>query len=388
MKTTLHTEYTVEDICRGFTYDENEGKGLYGMNGKLTIQPEYQRNYIYGDGKKDLAVIESILKGYPIGLIYFNQREDGQLEVLDGQQRITSLGRFYNAQFSIMLGEKKAPFTFKALAEDLQRKILDTPLLIYICEGTESEIREWFQTINIAGVPLNDQELLNAVYSGPFVTAARKVFSNSGNTSVQQWEHYIRGNVKRQDYLATALDWVSQGNVREYMAAHRHDEGITELQNYFNSVIAWTETLFYTKEPHFRGVSWGRLYETYHNTPYDHDKIHARLAELLADEAVRKKENIPEYLLGGEVEPQLLEIRLFDDSTKRSAYERQTQEAKAHGVSNCPACAFSEGKNKERIWSLKDMDADHITAWSKGGTTTSDNCQMLCKTHNRQKGNR
>lgn len=388
MKTTLHTEYTVEDICRGFTYDENEDKGLYGMNGKLTIQPEYQRNYIYGDGKKDLAVIESVLKGYPIGLIYFNQREDGQLEVLDGQQRITSLGRFLNAQFSILLGANKIPFTFGALAEDQQRKILDTPLLIYICEGTESEIREWFQTINIAGVPLNDQELLNAVYSGSFVTAARKVFSNSGNTSVQKWEHYIRGNVKRQDYLATALDWVSQGNVREYMAAHRHDEGITELQNYFNSVIAWADTLFYTEESHFRGVAWGRLYETYHNTPYDHDKIHARLAELLADEAVRKKENIPEYLLGGEVEPQLLEIRLFDDTTKRSAYERQTQEAKAHGVSNCPACAFSEGKNKERIWSLKDMDADHITAWSKGGTTTSDNCQMLCKTHNRQKGNK
>ena len=388
MKTTLHTEYTVADICLGFNYDESEGKGLYGMNGRLTIQPEYQRNYIYGDGKRDLAVIESVLKGYPIGLIYFNRREDGQLEVLDGQQRITSLGRFLKAQFSIMLGADKIPFTFGALAEDQQRKILETPLLIYICEGTESEIREWFQTINIAGVALNEQELLNAVYSGPFVTAARKVFSNSGNTSVQQWEHYIRGNVKRQDFLATALDWVSQGHVREYMAAHRHDEGITELQSYFNSVIGWAETLFYTSEPHFRGVEWGRLYETYHNRPYDHDKIHARLAELLADEAVRRKENIPEYLLGDEKEPQLLEIRLFDEPTKKSAYERQTQEAKAQGISNCPACALGEGKDKERIWSLRDMDADHITAWSKGGTTTADNCQMLCKTHNRQKGNR
>ena len=287
-----------------------------------------------------------------------------------------------------MLGANKVPFTFGALAEDQQRKILETPLLIYVCEGTESEIREWFQTINIAGVPLNEQELLNAVYSGPFVTAARKVFSNSGNTSVQKWEHYIRGNVKRQDFLATALDWVSQGNVREYMAKHRHDVGITELQSYFNSVIAWADTLFYTTEPHFRGVSWGRLYETYHNMPFNHNKIHARLAELLADEAVRKKENIPEYLLGGEVEPQLLDIRLFDDATKRSAYERQTQEAKAKGVSNCPACAFGEGKNKERIWSLRDMDADHVTAWSQGGTTTPNNCQMLCKTHNRQKGNR
>ncbi len=388
MKTTLHTEYTVGDICKGFSYDESEGKGLYGLGGRLTIQPEYQRNYIYGDGKKDIAVIDSVLKEYPIGLIYFNRREDGQLEVLDGQQRITSLGRFLSNQFSIVMGDRQLPYTFSALADDLKARILETRLLIYICEGTESEIREWFQTINIAGVELNEQELLNAVYSGPFVTAARKVFSNSGNTKVQEWEHYIRGNVKRQDFLATALSWVSRGNVREYMAAHRQDEEITELQSYFNSVIKWVETLFYTEHPHFRGVAWGELYEKYHNTPYDHDTIHRRLAELLADEAVRKKENIPEYLLGGEQDPQLLEIRLFDDSTKRTIYEQQTQAAKAKGVSNCPDCANSLDPNKTKIWALKDMDADHVTAWSKGGATTADNCRVLCKHHNRQKGNK
>lgn len=387
MKTTLHTAYTVADICRGFTYDASEDKGLYGLGGKLTIQPEYQRNYIYGDGKKDIAVINSVLKGYPIGLIYFNQKEDGQLEVLDGQQRITSLGRFICGQFSIK-GENGLPNYFASLSEEKKQRILETPLLIYICEGTESEIREWFQTINIAGVPLNDQELLNAVYSGPFVTAARKIFSNSGNTNVQTWEHYIKGNVKRQDFLATALDWVSRGNVREYMAAHRHDEQITELESYFNSVISWAETLFYTATPHFKGVAWGRLFETYHNTPYDHDKIHTRLKELLADPAVRKKENIPEYLLGGEQEPQLLDIRIFDEATKKSVYERQKQEAQAKGISNCPLCALSDGKDKNRIWSLKEMDADHVTAWSKGGSTTPDNCQMLCRMHNRSKGNR
>lgn len=387
MKTTLMTDYTVGDICRGFTYDESEGKGLYGLGGKLTIQPEYQRNYIYGDGRKDVAVIESVLKGYPIGLIYFNQREDGQLEVLDGQQRITSLGRFICGQFGIMMGENSLPYYFASLSTDKQEQILQTPLLIYICEGTESEIREWFQTINIAGVPLNEQELLNAVYSGPFVSAARKVFSNSGNTKVQEWEHYIKGNVKRQEFLATALSWVSQGAVREYMSAHRHDTEITELQNYFNSVINWAESLFYTEHPFFRGVEWGMLFEKYHNNPYDHDHIHQRVAELLADEAVKKKLGIPEYLLGGETEPELLNIRLFDDTTKQSAYARQTKEAKAKGISNCPDCVISNGKDSTKIWALKDMDADHITAWSKGGTTTPDNCQMLCKRHNRQKGN-
>lgn len=386
MKTTLK-QYTIKEICEGFTFDEHEGKGLYGMSGRLTIQPEYQRNYIYGDGKKDLAVIDSVLKGYPIGLFYFNRCEDDRLEVLDGQQRITSLGRFLERKFSVLLADGR-PYTFGALPKDKQELILETPLLIYICEGTESEIREWFQTINIDGVPLNDQELLNAVYSGPFVTAARKEYSNSGNNLIQKWEFYIRGNVKRQDYLATALDWVSRGHVREYMSTHRHDTSIQEMKNYFDSVIDWAEKLFKPTDKTFQSVEWGRLYETYHDTPYDHKSLQARTSELLADEAVRKKANIPEYLLGGETEPQLLDIRVFEESTKRSTYERQTQEAKKNGTSNCPLCALQEGSNKTKIWGLKEMDADHVTAWSKGGATSATNCQMLCRTHNRAKGNK
>lgn len=388
MKTTLHTEYTVADICRGFTFDENEGKGLYGMGGKLTIQPEYQRNYIYGDGKKDAAVINSVLKGYPIGLIYFNQREDGQLEVLDGQQRITSLGRYIEGKFSILL-EDGLPHFFANMPEDKKQRILETPLLIYICEGTESEIREWFQTINIAGVPLNEQELLNAVYSGAFVTAARKVYSNSSNSNVQKWSFYIKGDVKRQDFLATALDWVSHGNVRDYMSLHRHDETITEMQQYFDSVIGWAEKLFRPTSDIFKSVEWGRLYHTYHNTPYDHAQIQARTEELIADHAVRKNVNIPEYLLGGEVHTELLEIRFFEESTKLSVYRQQTTSAEEQGTSNCPLCALMDkGDSRTRIWKYKEMDADHVTAWSKGGSTTAENCQMLCRTHNRSKGNK
>lgn len=386
MKTELK-QYTIAEICGGFTYDEHEGKGLYGMDGRLTIQPEYQRNYIYGDGKKDAAVVDSVLKGYPIGLFYFNRCEDDRLEVLDGQQRITSLGRFLQNKYSIHLSDGR-PRTFTALPADMQDLILNTPLLIHICDGTESEIREWFQTINIAGVPLNEQELLNAVYSGPFVTEARREYSNSGNMQVQKWEYYIRGNVRRQDYLATALDWVSRGRVREYMSEHRHDTDITEMKSYFESVIGWAEQLFRPEDKTFNSVEWGRLYEIYHHTPYDHRKIRTRMDELLADEAVRKKVNIPEYLLGGEMEPQLLDIRLFEDSTRRSVYERQTQEAKRTGLSNCPLCAQGKGDNRTKVWTMKEMDADHVTAWSRGGATNAANCQMLCKTHNRSKGNR
>ena len=236
MKPTLHTEWTVADICDGFLYNELEGKGLFGMGGRLTIQPEYQRNYIYADGKKDVAVIDSVLKGYPLGLIYFNRTADGRFEVLDGQQRITSLGRFFNGK----LGIKDAsglPQSIGSLPKELREKFLNARLLIYECEGTESEIKEWFKTINIAGVPLNHQELLNAVYSGPFVTAAKEVFSNSQRSDVQKWSAYITGAVNRQDFLATALEWVSKGNTEEYMKEHRYNGDITELTLYFNDVI-------------------------------------------------------------------------------------------------------------------------------------------------------
>ena len=386
MITTLKT-YTVQDICNGFVYNELEGKGLFGLGGKLTIQPEYQRNYIYADGKKDVAVIQSILHGYPLGLIYFNKISDDKYEVLDGQQRITSIGRYVTGKFAIQ-DDNGMEQHFSGLPQDKQSKILNTELLVYACQGTESEIKEWFKTINIAGVPLNEQELLNAVYSGPFVTMAKVEFSNSQNANVQMWSAYINGIVNRQDYLATALDWVSHGHISDYMSQHRYDDNINELKTYFTSVIDWASSVFTDVTNEMRGLEWGRLYEQYHQNAYNPVDVSTKLHQLYADPSVTNRKGVCEYILGGCVDAKLLNIRIFSDVDKQAAYEQQTQTAQQQGVSNCPLCAIGNDNNHTRIWKLSEMDADHVTAWSRGGSTSLDNCQMLCKTHNRAKGNR
>ena len=389
MKTELHTAITIAQLCEGFHYSELEGKGLYGMNGQLTIQPEYQRNYIYLDTGKDVAVIDSILKGYPIGLIYFNRTPEGQLEVLDGQQRITSIGRFYEGGLSI-IDKNGLPQSLDSLDDEPREKFLNTPLLIYICEGTSEEIKEWFRTINIAGVPLRTQELLNAVYSGPFVTLAKEEFSNSNNANVQKWSHFVAGDVKRQDYLSTALKWVSHdGDVANYMKAHRNDTNINELKMFFNEVIGWVSSVFKTIYPEMRGLEWGLLYDTYHKNSYNPSIIEEKVSKLMDDVQIQQqgRKNIFEYVLGGEQDTKLLHVRVFDEKTKRIVYNQQTKEAKEEGKSNCPFCAIGHDANKTKIWALKDMDADHVAAWSKGGETTIENCQMLCKPHNRSKGN-
>ena len=389
MKTTLKTEITVKDICEGFVYNELEGRGLFGLSGKLTIQPEYQRNYIYASdgGKKEMAVIESILKGYPIGLIYFNKVADNKLEVLDGQQRITSFGRFVTDKFAIM-DENDLPQIFGNMAKDKKDKILETKLLIYECEGTESEIKEWFKTINIAGIPLNNQELLNAVYSGPFVTLGKEEFSNSQNANIQKWSAYIKGSANRQDFLECALDWVSKGNIGDYMSRHRSDKNINELKRYFNSVIDWVSTVFTDVESAMCGLEWGRLYEEYHKTSYSPAQVSAEVQKLYGDSYVKNRRGIFEYVLGGSTDTKLLNVRVFDEATKKSVYASQTKKAEAKGASNCHLCSLGHDANKSKIWKLAEMDADHVTAWSKGGVTDIKNCQMLCKTHNRAKGNR
>ena len=386
MITELHTEWTVKDICEGFVYDKNEGKGLFGMCGKLTIQPEYQRNYIYDDGKKDVAVINSVLKGYPLGLIYFNRTESGQLEVLDGQQRITSLGRFITSKFAIKVNGME--HYFRGLSKEQQQQILNTKLLIYVCEGSEDEIKEWFKTINIVGIPLNQQEILNAIYSGEFVTLAKAEFSNSKNSNISKWSSYIKAVASRQEFLACALDWISQGNIDGYMSMHRRDDNINELKTYFNSVIDWVNSIFPEVYSEMQTIEWGRLYEEHHKTPYDSKEIGAKVVELYSDEYVRNKKGIFEYVLGGCQDNKLLEIRIFDERDKKTVYAKQTQKAEAEGVSNCPLCAIGNDNNRTRIWKINEMDADHVTAWSKGGATDISNCQMLCKTHNKIKGNK
>lgn len=386
MKTSLIVDITIKDICEGFVYNELEGKGLFGLAGKLTIQPEYQRNYIYADGKKDVAVVESILRGYPVGLIYFNKVND-RLEVLDGQQRITSLGRFVTNKFAIK-DENGMEQYFSGLSADKQEIILQSKLLIYVCEGPESQIKEWFKTINIAGIPLNNQEMLNAVYSGPFVTLAKAEFSNSQNANIQKWSAYVSGSANRQDFLERALDWVSKGSISDYMSRHRHEKTIAELKGYFTSVIDWVSSVFVNVESEMRGLEWGRLYETYHNMPYVPKSVAEQVKVLYADPYVKCRRGIFEYVLGGSVDTKLLDIRVFDEATRRSVYAMQTAEAKAAERSNCPYCAIGHGVNKAKIWPLSDMDADHVTAWSLGGATDIKNCQMLCKMHNRSKGNR
>lgn len=387
MKTTLLTTLTVRNICDGFIYNEFEGKGLYGWGGQLVIQPEYQRNYIYNDGKKDVAVINSLLNVYPLGLLYFVKTKSGQYEVLDGQQRITSFGRYVTGKFGIM-DENDIPQYYSSLPEDKQKRIMDSQLTIYICEGEESEIKEWFKTINIAGVPLNQQELLNAIYSGEFVTKAREEFSNSQNAHIQKWSAYIKGEVKRQDYLETALSWVSQGHVEDYMSKHRRYDNINELKIYFNSVIDWVSAIFIDVESIMKGLSWGEYYEKYHKNSYNSQSISTKLNELLTDECVTDKKGICEYILSGCVDSKLLNIRVFDDNTKRTKYQMQTKKATAKGISNCPYCSIGHDANKAKIWKIPDMDADHVSAWSKGGSTEISNCEMLCKSHNRAKGNR
>ncbi len=385
MKTHLKT-YTVAEICQGFDYNELEGRGLFGLSGRLTIQPEYQRNYIYADGKKDVAVITSLLKGYPLGLIYFNKPAPEKLEVLDGQQRITSFGRFVKNKFAIF-DDTATPHYFDSLPQDQQAKILNTQILVYECEGTETEIKEWFKTINIAGVPLNEQELLNAVYSGPFVTKCKEAFSNSQNAHIAKWSAFIKGSANRQDFLATALAWVSRGNAGEYMSSHRYDDNIQEISTYFNTVIDWASNLFPTLQKEMCGLEWGRLYENYHQNAYNPQKLDEQIKELYADPYVNNHKGVFEYVLGGGKDSKLLNVRVFDEAVKRRVYTRQTKAAETKNVSNCPLCALENNANKNRIWKQTEMDADHVTAWSKNGATDEKNCQMLCKPHNRAKGN-
>lgn len=391
MKTTLLIDKTIDEICKGFVYNELEGKGLFGWSGKLVIQPEYQRNYLYAEAKMEEAVIRSVLADLPLGLLYFNKVSEAKYEVLDGQQRITSLGRFLTGKFPLFDGNG-LPHYFKALPEDLKKKIRETKLTIYICEGEESEIKAWFKTINIAGIPLNHQEVSNAVYSGSFVTKAKEEFSNSSNANIQKWSAYIKGKVSRQDYLRTALEWVARSRdddvVDAYMSRHRYDTDITELKTYFTSVIDWISGTFTDVESEMRGLEWGRLFETYHNTPYDPAEVSAKVHELYSDGAVKKRAGIFEYVLGGCVDTRLLEIRIFEESTKKLVYAQQTDAAKKCGKSNCPLCALGADNNAKRIWKFSEMDADHVTAWSKGGASDVSNCQMLCVTHNRAKGNK
>ncbi|WP_290032952.1 HNH endonuclease family protein [Ligilactobacillus cholophilus] len=381
MKTEFK-KYTIKELLQGFQYNEQEEKGLYGLNGNLIIQPEYQRNYIYGDDNRDVAVIDSLMKNYPLGLMYFNRNNDSKLEVLDGQQRITSIGRFVTGKLSY---NKK---TYSGLNQEQKKQIDNYEIIVYLCEGSESEIKEWFKTINIQGVPLNNQELLNSVYSGPFISMAREKFSNSREPELQKWQTYIKGNPKRQEILQTALKWISHDEIEEYMSKHRNDKTIDDLSTRFTSIIDWITSTFLNIYDCMKQVNWGALYDKFHNKPYDLTKLNQRIDDLMLDPDITRQSGIYEFVLDNEVNPKLLNIRKFTKTDINTCYRKQTKEAKAQGISNCPQCVKDVEYNHETtIWKIKEMEGDHIIPWSKGGRTELKNLKMLCKHHNRLKSN-
>ena len=382
MKIELH-EIAVRDLTED--YEDRQELGVVAYGGEFDVRPPYQREFIYGE-KQRVAVINTVTKGFPLNVMYWAVRDDGGFEVIDGQQRTISICQFVEGDFSFN-GRY-----FYNLQDDEQQRILDYKLMIYRCSGTDSEKLEWFQVINIAGEKLTRQELRNAVYSGPWVTDAKKYFSKTGCPGIAIGGDYLSGKPNRQEFLETAIEWVSGGSgldaVTDYMATHQHKPKATELWLHFKKVIDWVVATFPHHRPEMKGIDWGSLYTAHKHDELDPSKLEAEITTLRADPAVKGAKGIYEYLLGGKSDTRLLDVRVFSDLQKRVGYERQTQQAKTDGVSNCPLCAVGNSNNKARIYELSEMDADHVTAWSKGGATDLKNLTMLCITHNRAKGNR
>lgn len=352
-------EITVRELTEG--YEDNEEGGVLGYGGKLDIRPPYQREFIYKDKQRD-AVIHTVTKSFPLNVMYWAVREDGSFEVIDGQQRTISLCQYVNGDFAYIFKY------FHNLQEDEKEQILNYKLMVYVCSGTDSEKLEWFKTINIAGEKLTDQELRNAVYSGSWVTDAKRYFSKNGCPAYQIGGDYLNGSAIRQDYLETAIKWISKENTEVYMSKHQHDKNALALWQYFQSVITWVQGTFTKKRVKFmKGVDWGSLYNEFKDEVYDTAKLESEIAELIADDDVQKKKGIYPYILTRD--ERHLGIRAFSDSIKQKVYEKQD------GI--CLEC--------KEDFDISFMEGDHITPWHEGGKTIEENCQMLCKDCNRRK---
>lgn len=349
---------TVKELTDGF--EDKKEAGVKGYGGKLDIRPPYQREFIYDDKDRN-AVIDTVTKDYPLNVMYWAVREDGEFEVMDGQQRTISLCQYVTGVFSFN------NLYFHNLTDDKQQQILDYGLTVYHCSGTDSEKLEWFKTINIAGKTLTNQELLNAVYSGPWVTDAKRYFSKNLGPAVGVGGNYVNGTANRQDYLEKAIEWISSDKIKEYMSVHQHDANALALWTYFQAVITWVEGTFPKYRKEMKGVDWGTLYNKYKDVVYNTNDLEARILELIDDDDVGSVRGIYPYLLTGD--ERTLSLRQFDDKTKRKVYERQK------GI--CKKC----GKHFE----FEGMEADHITPWHEGGKTAEANCQLLCKDDNRRK---
>lgn len=352
-------EITVRELTTGFK--DSADDGVVGFGGKLDIRPPYQREFIYKDKQRD-AVINTVRKSFPLNVMYWAVRADGNFEIIDGQQRTISLCQYVSGDYSI------DGLAMHNLRDDQQEQILNYKLMVYFCSGTESEKLEWFKTINIAGEKLTNQELRNAVYSGSWVTDAKRYFSKPGCAAYGLANDYMNGTPIRQDYLETAIDWLSNGEIELYMSKHQHEPNANELWLYFQNVISWVKVIFPSYRKEMKGIEWGKFYNEYKDVKFDCKKLEEQVIELMKDEDVTSKKGIYEYILTGKEKH--LNIRTFTDNNKREAYEKQK------GI--CPVC-----KNH---FELNQMEADHITPWHLGGKTNSNNCQMLCKDDNRRKG--
>jgi hypothetical protein len=351
-------EITVRELTAG--YQDNQENGVVGFGGKLDIRPPYQREFIYKDKQRD-AVIETITKNFPLNVMYWAVREDGHFEVIDGQQRTISIAQFVEGDFAF---QNKY---FHNLQTDEKEQILNYTLMVYFCSGTDSEKLEWFKTINIAGEKLTDQELRNAVYSGSWVTDAKRYFSKNGCAAYNIGGDYLSGSAIRQEYFETTIEWISDGTIEDYMARHQHEPNANEIWLYFQSVINWVKAVFPSYRKEMKGVEWGELYNEFKNQKLDSKKLEAEIAELMADEDVDTKKGIYTYVLTRKEKH--LNIRAFTDKQKRESYERQK------GV--CVVC--------KAHFEIDGMEADHITPWHEGGKTSAANCQMLCREDNRRK---
>lgn len=364
MKIDLH-RIKIREVIDGYKDSAEEGVVAYG--GKLDVRPKYQREFVYKDKQRD-AVIDTVKKGFPLNVMYWVKTGEDSFEVLDGQQRSISVGQYANGDFSVDFNGRTA--MFHNLTKEEQEQILNYELMVYFCEGTDKEKLDWFKIINIAGEKLTDQELRNAVYTGAWLSDAKLKFSKSNCAAyllANDGGALLTGSPIRQEYLETALSWINNGEVAEYMAKHQHEKKADELWEYFQNVIAWVRKTFTNHRKEMVNVNWGELYNQFKDKKLNAEKLEAEVSKLMQDDDVTKKSGIYPYILT--TQERHLSIRVFNDKMKREAYERQK------GV--CVKCG--------EHFTLEEMEADHITPWHEGGKTIAGNCQMLCKQDNRTK---
>lgn len=362
----LH-EIPIREVFEG--YKDSAENGVVGYGGRLNIRPAFQREFIYKDKQRD-EVIRTVRKNFPLNVMYWVISDDGNFELLDGQQRTISICQYVNGDYSI------DHMGFDNLTKDEQKQILDYPLMVYICEGTDKEKLDWFEIVNMVGEQLSAQERRNAIYTGEWLTEAKKYFSRNGCPAYAIASDYIKGSPIRQEYLETAIRWIAERDgekIEDYMSTHQHDTNCDELWLYFQTVINWVKAKFPNYRKEMKGLEWGVLYNKYGAGQYDPKQLESRIVDLMQDDDISKYSGIYEYLLSGEDKKfeRLLSIRTFTQKMARAAFERQK------GV--CPTC--------KNTFSIDEMQADHITPWSKGGRTIAENCQMLCADCNRRKSN-